>query len=162
MIGKGQRQPIGGQIKAYIDIDGVLLRDGKHGPELIPRFRRVVSYLKANFDCYWLTTHVRHESGSAGAVAKLTPYLKKGRIPPAILSGIKPTEWETLKTEAIDFGWPFIWLDDDPLPSERRVLEENDCAGGLVIVAWRQRASRLTVGRLKHIRRTLLRRFVCP
>ena len=150
------------QITAYIDIDGVLLRDGKQGPELIPRFCRVVSYLKANFDCYWLTTHVRHESGSAGAVAKLTPYLKKARIDPAVLSGIKPTEWETLKTEAIDFGWPFIWLDDDPLPSERRVLEESDCAGGLVIVAWRQRASRLTVRRLKHIRRTLLRRFGCP
>jgi hypothetical protein len=161
MIGKGQRQPIGVQIRAYIDIDGVLLRDGKQGPELIPRFRRVVSYLKANFDCYWLTTHVRHESGSAGAVAKLTPYLKKARIDPAVLSGIKPTEWETLKTEAIDFSWPFIWLDDDPFPSERRILQENGCADCLASIDWRHRATRLSVRRLKHIRRTLLRRVVC-
>lgn len=144
-------------IKVYIDIDGVLLRTGKNGPELIPQFRRVIRYLFANFDCYWLTTHVRHGSGSAGAVAKLAPHLRKARIDPTILDGIEPAEWETLKTEAIDFSRPFIWLDDDPLPTERQILEESGCADSLVDINWRRRATRLTVRRIKRIRRSILR-----
>lgn len=148
-----------GPIKVYIDIDGVLLRNGKNGPELIPRFRRVIRYLRANFDCYWLTTHVRHGSGSAGARAKLVPFLKKARIDAEILDGIKPTEWETLKTEAIDFGRPFIWLDDDPLPTERRILQEKGCADNLVDIDWHRRATRLTVRRLRRIRRSILQRL---
>lgn len=146
-------------IRAYLDIDGVLLRNGKNGPELIPRFGRVISFLKANYDCYWLTTHVRHDSGSAGAVKKLLPYLKKARIDPALLDGIKPTVWQTLKTEAIDVSAPFIWLDDDPLPSERRTLEKAGCAESLVDIAWRKRATRLTVRRLRRIHRTVTKRL---
>ncbi|MBE3143473.1 MAG: hypothetical protein IMZ61_06045 [Planctomycetes bacterium] len=157
--GQAGLQRPGTLLKVYIDIDGVLLRNGKNGPELIPRFRRVIRYLCANFDCYWLTTHVRHGSGRAGAIAKLTPYLKKSRIDPAILDSIKPTEWETLKTEAIDFSRPFIWLDDDPLPTERRILQEKGCADSLVDIDWRKRAMRLTVCRIKRIRRSILQRL---
>jgi hypothetical protein len=146
-------------IKAYIEIDGVLLRTGKSGPELIPRFCRVLRFLRTNFDCYWLTTHVRHGSGSAGASAKLAPHLRKSRIDPAILDGIKPTEWETLKTEAIDFSRPFIWLDDDPLPTERRILQEKSCADSLVDIDWRKRATRLTGRRLRRVRRAILKRI---
>jgi len=141
------------KIIAYIDIDGVLLRNGRKGPELIPGFRQVLLYLKENFDCRWLTTHVRHESGSAGAVAKLAPYLKGERIDCALLEGIGPTKWETLKTEAIDFSGPFIWLDDDPLPIERRILAERGCENNLVTIDWKNRTTRLTVRRLKLIRR---------
>ena len=47
-------------IKVYIDIDGVRIRNGKNGLELIPRFRRILSYLSANFECYWFTTHARY------------------------------------------------------------------------------------------------------
>jgi hypothetical protein len=146
-------RPNNKKIIAYIDIDGALLRNGRKGPELIPRFRRVLSYLKANFDCYWLTTH---GSGSAGAAAKLAPYLRKARIDLAVLDGIKPTEWETMKTEAIDFSRPFIWVDDDPLPSECRKIEEEGRADSLVKIAWHKRATRLTVRRLRRVRRTFL------
>jgi hypothetical protein len=151
-------RPRENRIKAYIDIDGVLLRDGRNGPELIPRFSRVIRFLLANFDCFWLTTHVRHGSGSMGAAAKLAPYLRKARIDLALLDGIKPTEWETLKTEAIDFRAPFIWLDDDPLPSERRALQEIGYADCLIDINWRKRAARLTVGRLRRIRRDMIGR----
>jgi|GEM_PF-2061418 len=151
-------RPRENRIKAYIDIDGVLLRDGRNGPELIPRFNRVICFLKDNFDCFWLTTHVRHGSGSMGVVAKLAPYLRKARIDLNLLDGIKPTEWETLKTEAIDFRAPFIWLDDDPLPSERRILQENGCADCLIDINWRKRGLRLTVGRLRPIRRDMIDR----
>jgi hypothetical protein len=157
--GQAGLQRPGTLLKVYIDIDGVLLRNGKNGPELIPRFCRVIRYLRANFDCYWLTTHVRHGSGSAGARAKLAPFLKKARINAEILDGIKPTEWETLKTEAIDFGRPFIWLDDDPLPTERRILQEKGCSDSLVDIDWHKRATRLTVRRLRRVRRAILKRI---
>ena len=146
-------------IRAYIDIDGVLIRNGKRGPELIPKFTRVVGCLKKNFDCYWLTTHVRSGVGSAGAMKKLAPFLKKARVDPGILDGINPTDWQTLKTEAIEFTEPFIWLEDSPLIAERRICEEKGCFDSIVLVDWRERASRLTVRRLRRVRRKALRRF---
>ena len=146
------------QIKAYIDIDGVLIRiDRPDREELIPRFKHVLGFLKANFDCYWLTTNVTKGSGSAGAIRRLNPFMREAQIDPAILDGIKPTVWKTLKPEAIDLNECFIWLDDDPLPSERRILHEYGCAESLIEIDWRKRAKRLTVRRLKRIRRNLLR-----
>ena len=148
-----------GMIRVYIDIDGVLLRNGRGGPELIPRFSRVIGYLKKNFDCYWLTTHVRSGVGSAGAMKKLMPILKKARMDPGILDGISSTDWQTLKTEAIDFALPFIWLEDSPLIAERRICEERGCLDSIVLVDWGRRTSRLTVWRLGRARRKVLRRF---
>lgn len=159
MIGKKQRQTddragnqSGQRIRAYIDIDGVLIKpDGKGREELILRFARVLRFLKANFDCYWLTTHVTEGSGGAGASRRLGMFLKDARVDPAILDGIKPTAWKTWKTEAIDFSGPFIWLDDDALPHERDVLMENGCAASLIEIDWSKRATRLTVRRLKRV-----------
>lgn len=147
-------------IRVYIDIDGVLLRNGRGGPELIPRFSRVIGYLKKNFDCYWLTTHVRSGVGGAGAVKKLMPFLKKARMDPGILEGISSTDWQTLKTDAIDFTQPFIWLEDGPLIAERRICEEKGCLDSIMLVDWGKRASRLTVRRLGHVRRKVLRRYL--
>ena len=146
-------------IKAYIDIDGVLIRNGKSGPKLIPRFSRVIKYLKKNFDCYWLTTHVKYDTGSAGAVTKLAEYLKEAKINPRILDDIKPTVWRTLKTEAIDFSQPFIWLDDYLLSAEYSILHERRCLDSLVIVDWRKRSARLTVRHLKKYRKDAFLRF---
>ena len=146
-------------IKAYIDIDGVLIRNSKSGPKLIPRFGRIVRYLTKNFDCYWLTTHVKQDTGSAGAVSKLGGYLKEANISPRILDGIKPTAWRTLKTEAIDFGQPFIWLDDNPLSVEFSILHERRCLDSLVIINWQKRSARLTVRRLKKYRKDAYRRL---
>ena len=143
------------RIKAYIDIDGVLLASGESWEELIPEFSEVVIFLKGNFDCYWLTTHVRHGVGSDGAARCLASHLKNAGIDKAILDGIKPTEWERLKTEAIDFTGPFIWLDDDPLPSEREVLRKNGCEESLVAIDWSRRSTGLTVDRLRRVLRSL-------
>jgi hypothetical protein len=146
------------QVRAYIDIDGVLIRPDGNGREvLIPRFEQVLGFLKANFDCYWLTTNVTQGSGGEGASRRLGPYLRDTPIDRSILEGIKPTAWKTWKTEAIDFSGPFIWLDDDAFPHEREVLREKGCSESLVEIDWRKRANRLTVRRLKRIRRNLLR-----
>lgn len=146
-------------IRAYIDIDGVLLRNGRGGPELIPRFSRIIGYLKKNFDCYWLTTHVRSGVGSAGAINKLAPFWNKARVDTGILDSIHPADWQTLKTEAIDFTQPFLWLEDSPLIAECRICEEKGCLDNIVLVDWRRRVSRLTVRRLRRVRRKALRRF---
>lgn len=142
--------------RAYIDIDGVLIRSSEGGNELIPHFCKVIEYLKKNFDCYWLTTHVRHDSGSRGAINKLRDYLRDKRIDLGILDGIKPTSWQTLKTEAIDFSQPFIWLEDDPLSVEREIIQEMGFANSLVYVDWQERPTWLTVRRLKQVRRALI------
>ena len=144
-------------IRAYIDIDGVLIRNGRTGPELIPRFPRIIKYLKKNFDCFWLSTHVKSDTNSAGAVKKLALYLKKSRLDPSILDGIKPTDWRTLKTEAIDFDQPFIWLDDCLLTAERQICFEKGCAASIITIDWQKRAYRLTVRRLKRFRQKALR-----
>ncbi len=39
---------------------------------------------------------------------------------------IQGVSWDILKTEAIDFSSPFIWLDDYLMQSEEKVLNENN------------------------------------
>lgn len=101
----------------YLDIDGVLLdyntdTYAKGAIELI-------EYVTREFDCYWLTTHCKGDS--APAIEYLSGY-----FPPEIiekLKKVKPTYWEDLKTEGIDFDKNFIWLDDYPFNAELSVLE---------------------------------------
>ena len=103
-------------MKLYLDIDGVLLnpkedKAAEHAAELI-------EYITSEFDCYWLTTHCKGDAGPA------VQYLS-GYFPDMIvekLMKIKPTYWETLKTEAIDFDSNFIWLEDYPFQAEKEVL----------------------------------------
>lgn len=103
----------------YLDIDGVLIKDGKPANGL----QEFLVYATEHFDCYWLTTHCR--SGGNRVVEHL-----KNTLPNELLSltgKIKPKDWVTLKTEAIDFIQPFIWLDDYLMEAEKRVLEQNGC-----------------------------------
>ena len=103
-------------MRLYIDIDGVLLNydtdtRADHSIELI-------DYITKEFDCYWLTTHCKGDSGPA--VQYLSEYFPDRIVEK--LTKIKPTYWETLKTEAIDFDSNFIWLDDYPFQAEKEVL----------------------------------------
>ena len=38
---------------------------------------------------------------------------------------ILPTDWEVLKTDAIDLDSDFVWFDDNLFETERMVLERN-------------------------------------
>ena len=101
----------------YLDIDGVLLdyntdAYAKGAIELI-------EYVTSEFDCYWLTTHCKGDSMPA------IEYLS-GYFPPDViekLRKVKPTYWEDLKTEGINFDRNFIWLDDYPFQAEQEVLK---------------------------------------
>jgi len=114
--------------KLYLDIDGVLLTAKQTKPaENVVQF---IDFITQNFDCYWLTTHCKGDSNSA--LNYLAKYFENSIIEK--LKTIKPTNWLTLKTEAIDFSSDFYWLDDYPFNAEIKILNENSKINSLVIV----------------------------
>ena len=114
--------------RLYLDIDGVLLtikqtKPADHSVELI-------KYVVENFDCYWLTTHCKGDARNA--IRYLTPYFDVQTL--QLLNHIKPTNWDTLKTEAIDFSHEFFWLEDYPFNSEKEVLSNHNRIDSLILV----------------------------
>lgn len=112
----------------YIDIDGVLLTtklttQADHAIQFI-------NFITENFDCYWLTTHCKGNNQTA------LNYLEKYFDKPILnkLEKIKPTNWTSLKTEAIDFNSDFFWLEDFPFQSEINILESNNKKDKLITV----------------------------
>lgn len=90
----------------YLDIDGVLLTKKGEPAFYVEKFLRCIT---DNFDCYWLTTHCK---GNAEHTERyLNRIFDNNRISD-LLKKIKPTNWDTLKTEAIDFSSNFRWIDD--------------------------------------------------
>jgi len=112
----------------YLDIDGVLLtsKNTKAGfnSELF------IDFLVNSFDCFWLTTHCK------GDVKPTIQYLEHffDHTTIELLKQIQATNWDTLKTEAIDFDSDFFWLDDYPFKSEIKVLESFGLKDRLLIV----------------------------
>ena len=114
-------------MKIYLDIDGVLLKKDLSVPDYGKEF---IDFLTANFDCYWLTTHCR------GGENNTTKYLSAFYAATEVkkLETLKRTEWTDLKTEAIDLGEEFLWLEDYPFEAEKRVLEASGKIDSLIIV----------------------------
>ena len=108
--------------RLYIDIDGVLLTN-KHTqrPHYAVEF---IDYVTSTFDCYWLTSHCKEGENS---IKPLLQYLSRYYDEETIekLKTIKPTSWETAKTEAIDFNSDFYWLDDYVFEFEKKILERQ-------------------------------------
>lgn len=130
--------------KLYIDIDGVLLDRGQKPPDGAHEF---IEFVIKHFDCHWLTTHCR--SSVNNAIHYLAPFYDAKTI--ALLKTVKPTNWDTLKTEAIDFSSTFKWLEDYPFEAEKKVLEENNCLNSLI------RVNLKTPNELARIKEILLR-----
>jgi hypothetical protein len=51
-----------------------------------------------------------------------------------LLQTIKPTNWQTLKTEAIDFESDFYWIEDFPFQAEMKILEQYNKLENLICV----------------------------
>lgn len=115
-------------IKLYLDIDGVLLTTKRTKPAdfVIPFIDFVINH----FECYWLTTHCKGNMNSP--LRYLARYFDEATI--SKLQKIKPTNWITLKTEAIDFSSDFIWLEDNPFASEINILTAHFAKDKLIIV----------------------------
>lgn len=115
-------------MNVYLDIDGVLLKKDNTPAEGVIEFLKNVT---ENHDCYWLTTH-----GRDGSLEHLMQYLKP-KLPEACwayLELIKPTVWDVLKTEGIDFSKEFVWFDDNLMESEKKVLKEKDSLNSFRLV----------------------------
>ena len=80
---------------------------------------------------YWLTTHCKGNSTPA-------PHYLARFLPPATVerlrNTVQPTNWDTLKTEAIDVESAFYWLDDQPFQAEIASLQAKGVANQLITV----------------------------
>lgn len=119
-------------IKIYLDIDGVLLttkqvKPAEHAVDFL-------NFVINNFDCYWLSTHCK--GNKQIAINYLSRFFDSTVIQQIEI--IKPTNWETLKTEAIDFTSSFFWIDDYPFNSEINILKKHDFIDRLIIVDLKQ------------------------
>ena len=104
--------------KLYIDIDGVLITaKNSIAPLVIDRF---IQFITSNFDCYWLTTHCKGDL--THCLNYLKGYLSENSI--SASSPVKATNWDTLKTEAINLEEQFFWLDYYVLSVEKKILEQ--------------------------------------
>ncbi len=102
----------------YLDIDGVLLANDKEAARHADKFLQAVLE-KYPDSTYWLTTH--NWRGENRAKKVLAPHLNLETV--EFLDKIKPSEWNDLKTDAIDFEQDFLWFDDDLWPNELSVLK---------------------------------------
>ena len=107
-------------MNVYLDIDGVILGTASPPEDVVA----LLTFLLDHFPraVYWLTTHCR------GGCNRTEEWLR-GKVEDALAHRlyreVLPTDWNTLKTEAIDFSVPFLWLDDALLYSERKALQDR-------------------------------------
>lgn len=113
----------------YLDIDGVLLANeanaAPHADELLQAILN--QYPEST---YWLTTH--NWKGENRAKEVLSPHLKPETV--ALLDRVKPTIWDEMKTDGIDFTKKFLWLDDDLWEDELKELERHDATANFVLI----------------------------
>lgn len=114
--------------KLYIDIDGIILstRPTKAANFAVP----FIHYIIENFDCYWLTTHCKGDTGNT--LKYLKKYFDEDTM--SLLQKIKPTNWKNLKTEAIDFTSDFLWIEDNPMEDEKAVLKASSATDRLLLL----------------------------
>lgn len=112
-------------MKLYIDVDGVLLGKASINTAdviLSNHAKEFLEFCLEHFECYWLSTHCK-DNNSDKVLKYLSSYVDAEIL--KLLLKIKPTKWDTLKTEAIDFESEFFWIDDAPLYNEKEVLMEH-------------------------------------
>lgn len=106
-------------MKIYLDIDGTIItKQGQPAPFLF----EFLEYVTKEHACYWLTTHCR--DGNADVPCRYLSQRIDDRA--GWIYRIKPTKWDVLKTDALDFSQDFLWFDDYIMDAEMKVLEEHD------------------------------------
>ena len=115
----------------YLDIDGVLLVNDN---TMANHCHEFLEYVTSHFPTYWLTTHCHGDLRYTHLFLKRTFSAKTLEI----AKKIKPTNWFTNKTEAIDFSQPFLWFDDDLFLGERQELERRNLLDNWIEVDFRK------------------------
>lgn len=120
----------------YLDIDGVLLTKNSKAADHVHLF---LSYVVEHHTPYWLTTRCRGDA--VKCVQLIEPYFEKETV--SLLNQVRPTNWSTYKTEAIDFAQPFLWFDDNLFIGERKVLEQHSALDNWIEVDLNKRPDML-------------------
>ncbi len=115
--------------KIYLDIDGVIRGVASPKEDVIALLR----YCMDNYPgaVYWLTTHCR---GGVNRTDFVLHDTFDEEFADELYSKILPTDWEALKTEAIDMDSDFVWFDDNLFESEKMVLEQNYVLDGFFLM----------------------------
>lgn len=104
----------------YLDIDGVILANDKRIANYAHEF---IEHLVNKYPVYWLTTHCRGDASYT--VNHLKMFFNSETM--KLIERILPTNWDILKTDAIDFSKPFLWFDDDLFGGEKEILKQHNC-----------------------------------
>lgn len=113
----------------YLDIDGVLLANDKEPALHADEF---IKHVVTNYPTFWLTTHCRTFADDP-VTNLLIDFFDRSTV--ELLYRIKPTRWDMLKTEGIDFSQPFLWFDDQPLAEDLADLADKGRMDSWVEVA---------------------------
>ena len=104
----------------YFDIDGVLRGTASPREDIIALLRYCLDNYPGSI--YWLTTHCRNGENR-------TNFALRGEFSDDFVSElytkVLPTDWENMKTEAIDMDSDFVWFDDNLFETEKRILAQN-------------------------------------
>lgn len=114
-------------LNIYLDVDGVL-RGCASPKEDIETFLR---YCLDNYSVYWLTTHCK---GGVSYAPRALEGILSGNLVKELAEKVQPTDWNTLKTEAIDFDESFVWFDDYEVSYETERLKERNLEGSFYLV----------------------------
>ena len=99
----------------YIDVDGVLLHQNED-----PCMLKLLTHIRGLFDnVYWLSCWTFN--GKTEELYKRHPSFKSLKA--------TPLKWDKLKTDAIDWSKPFVWMEDGITKEERKVFEEKAVEG---------------------------------
>lgn len=115
-------------IDIYLDIDGVLLNEGRATSHV----HSFLEYILTNYPdtTYWLTTRCNGDTDATVAqVSHLFSESTQG-----LIKRIKPTSWPIVKTQAIDFSRPFLWFDDQLGYVDKQTLIEHDSLDNVILV----------------------------
>lgn len=107
----------------YLDIDGTMLHEDHWDTEnqAAAGLAEFIIALRPH-NTYWLTTHCRD-----GNPERPREIMKRFVAPElhADIDRIKPTVWDTMKTQGIDWSCDFIWFDNDISPFEWEKIEQG-------------------------------------
>lgn len=107
----------------YLDIDGTMIHEDRWdmqdlGADGLAEF---IIALRP-YTTYWLTTHCRD-----GNPVRAREIMKR-YVPVELhadIDRIKPTTWDMMKTEGIDWSQDFIWFDNDISAFEWERIEQG-------------------------------------
>ena len=120
----------------YLDIDGVILTSELQPARHVHAF---LKYVTMKFPTYWLTTHCKGDA--TYTVNYLARILDEKTV--KFIKGIKPTNWQTSKTEALNWDTPFFWFDDYIFDFEKQDLIKHNSLNSWIEVNLSQNPNQL-------------------